>query len=51
MFHKSLSNESLVAFHYKSYGTFLIFKKLYNLYSGFTHSRDYRAFVLFTLTK
>ena len=26
----SLSNVSLVAFHYKSYGTFLILKKPYN---------------------
>ena len=40
----SLSNVSLVAFHYRSYGTFCIYsKKLHNLYSGFTHYRNYRA--------
>ncbi|MGT2951509.1 hypothetical protein, partial [Streptococcus cuniculi] len=42
-FHKLLSNVSLVAFHYKSYGTFLILKKPYNLQGGFTHYRNYRA--------
>ncbi len=30
MLHKMLSNDRLVAFHYKSYGTFLILKKPYN---------------------
>ena len=30
LFHMMLSNVSLVAFHYKSYGTFLILKKPYN---------------------
>nr|AEH57605.1 transposase [Streptococcus suis] len=40
----SLSNVSVVAFHYRSYGTFCIYsKRLYNLYSGFTHYRNYRA--------
>ncbi|MGT2750050.1 hypothetical protein ACVRXF_03905, partial [Streptococcus orisasini] len=45
-FHKILSNEGLGAFHYKSYGTFLVFKKPYNLQSGFTHYRNYRAFLV-----
>ena len=40
----SLSNVSLVAFHYRSYGTFCIYsKKLHNLHGGFTHYRNYRA--------
>ena len=40
----SLSNVSLVAFHYKSYGTFCIYsKRLHNLHGGFTHYRNYRA--------
>ncbi len=44
LFHMSLSNVSVVAFHYRSYGTFCIYsKRLYNLYSGFTHYRNYRA--------
>ena len=30
LFHMMLSNVGLVAFHYKSYGTFLILKKPYN---------------------
>ena len=30
VFHKLFSNDSFVAFHYKSYGTFLILKKPYN---------------------
>ncbi|MGT2745204.1 hypothetical protein ACVRW4_07750, partial [Streptococcus phocae subsp. phocae] len=42
-FHKILSNDGLVAFHYKSYGTFLVLKKPYNLQSGVTHYRNYRA--------
>ncbi|MGQ7448382.1 hypothetical protein ACTGW0_03760, partial [Streptococcus suis] len=42
--HMSLSNVSVVAFHYRSYGTFCIYsKRLHNLYSGFTHYRNYRA--------
>ncbi|MGT2745239.1 hypothetical protein ACVRW4_07950, partial [Streptococcus phocae subsp. phocae] len=41
--HKILSNDGLVAFHYKSYGTFLVLKKPYNLQSGVTHYRNYRA--------
>ncbi|WP_238599019.1 helix-hairpin-helix domain-containing protein, partial [Streptococcus suis] len=37
-------NVSVVAFHYRSYGTFCIYsKRLHNLYSGFTHYRYYRA--------
>ncbi|MGQ7658157.1 hypothetical protein ACTGZW_07555, partial [Streptococcus suis] len=40
----SLSNVSLVAFHYRSYGTFCIYsKRLHNLLGGFTHYRNYRA--------
>ena len=40
----SLSNVSLVAFHYKSYGTFCIYsKRLHNFHGGFTHYRNYRA--------
>ena len=40
----SLSNVSVVAFHYRSYGIFCIHsKRLHNLYSGFTHYRNYRA--------
>ena len=38
-----LSIYCLVALNFKSYGTFCILKKLYNLYSGFTHYRNYRA--------
>ncbi len=34
----------LVAFHYKSYGTFLLYsKRLHNLREEFTHYRNYRA--------
>ena len=37
---------SLVAFHYRSYGTFFLYsKRLHNLYSGFTHYRNYRAYI------
>ncbi|MCQ8263667.1 hypothetical protein, partial [Streptococcus suis] len=40
----SLSNVSVVAFHYRLYGTFCIYsKRLHNLYGGFTHYRNYRA--------
>ncbi|MCQ8263161.1 hypothetical protein, partial [Streptococcus suis] len=42
--HMSLSNVSVVAFHYRLYGTFCIYsKRLHNLYGGFTHYRNYRA--------
>ena len=35
---------SLVAFHYRSYGTFFLYsKRLHNLHGGFTHYRNYRA--------
>ena len=35
---------SLVAFHYRSYGTFCIYsKRLHNFHGGFTHYRNYRA--------
>ncbi|MEG3305414.1 hypothetical protein, partial [Streptococcus suis] len=41
-------NVSLVAFHYRSYGTFCIYlKRLHNLHGGFTHYRNYRAAFLF----
>src|SRR5574344_2277824 len=34
----------LVAFHYRSYGTFCIYsKRLHNFHGGFTHYRNYRA--------
>ncbi len=34
----------LVALHYKSYGTFLLYsKRLHNLREEFTHYRNYRA--------
>ena len=39
-----LSNDSLVAFHYRSYGTFFLHKnRLHNIYKGFTHYKYYRA--------
>ncbi|MGT2949657.1 hypothetical protein, partial [Streptococcus devriesei] len=41
--HKLLSNDGLGAFHYKSYEAFCVFKKLYNIQSGVTHYRYYRA--------
>ena len=35
---------SLVAFHYRSYGTFFLHsKRLHNFHGGFTHYRNYRA--------
>ena len=44
MFHKILSNDGLVAFHYRSYGTFFLQQnRLHNSYGGFTHYRNYRA--------
>ncbi|WP_238145066.1 hypothetical protein, partial [Streptococcus suis] len=37
-------NVSLVAFHYRPYGTFFLYsKKLHNFHGGFTHYRNYRA--------
>src|SRR5699024_10248967 len=40
----SLSNVSLVAFHYRPYGTFFLYsKKLHNFHGVFTHYRNYRA--------
>ncbi|MGI0371609.1 hypothetical protein ACRE14_09430, partial [Streptococcus pneumoniae] len=34
----------LIAFHYRSYGTFFLHKnKLHNIYRGFTHYKYYRA--------
>ena len=37
----------LVAFHYRSYGTFFLHKnRLHNIYRGFTHYKYYRAFLI-----
>ena len=37
----------LVAFHYRSYGTFCIYsKRLHNFHGSFTHYRNYRAEIL-----
>ena len=39
-----LSNDGLVAFHYKSYGTFFLQQnRLHKIYRGFTHYKYYRA--------
>ena len=39
-----LSNDGLVAFHYRSYGTFFLHKnRLHNIHRGFTHYKYYRA--------
>ena len=39
-----LSNDGLVAFHCRSYGTFFLQqKRLHNSYSGFTHYKNYRV--------
>ena len=39
-----LSNDGLVAFHYRSYGTFFLQQnRLHNIYRGFTHYKYYRA--------
>ena len=39
-----LSNDGLVAFHCRTYGTFFLQqKRLHNSYSGFTHYKNYRA--------
>ena len=44
VFHMSLSNDGLVAFHYRSYGTFFLHSKgPINLCEGLTHYRNYRA--------
>ena len=40
----NLSNDGLVAFHYRSYGTFFLQQnRLHNIYRGFTHYKYYRA--------
>ena len=40
----NLSNDGLVAFHYRSYGTFFLHKnRLHNIHRGFTHYKYYRA--------
>ena len=39
-----LSNDGLVAFHYRSYGTFFLHQnKRHNIHRGFTHYKYYRA--------
>ncbi len=39
-----LSNDGLVAFHYRLYGTFFLQQNmLHNIYRGFTHYKYYRA--------
>ena len=39
-----LSNDGLVAFHYRSYGTFFLQQnRLHYIYRGFTHYKYYRA--------
>ena len=44
LFHMNLSNDGLVAFHYKSYGTFFLQQnRLHNIHRGFTHYKYYRA--------
>ena len=41
-----LSNDGLVAFHYRSYGTFFLQQnRLHNSYGGSTHYRNYRAYI------
>src|SRR5699024_25520 len=48
----SLSNVSLVAFHYRPYGTFFLYsKKLHNFHGGFTHYRNYRAKIYFYVSE
>ena len=43
-----ISNDGLVAFHYRSYGTFFLQQnRLHNIYRGFTHYKYYRAFFCF----
>ena len=40
----ALSNDGLIAFHYRSYGTFFLQQnRLHNIYRGFTHYKYYRA--------
>ena len=42
-----LSNDGLVAIHYRSYGIFFLQQnRLHNIYRGFTHYKYYRAFLL-----
>ena len=42
-----LSNDGLVAFHYRSYGTFFLQQnRLHNIHRGFTHYKYYRAFLV-----
>ena len=39
-----LSNDGLIAFHYRSYGTFFLQQnRLHNIHRGFTHYKYYRA--------
>ena len=40
-----LSNDGLVAFHYRSYGTFFLQQnRLHNIHRRFTHYKYYRAY-------
>ena len=40
----NLSNDGLVAFHYRSYGTFFLQQnRLHKIHRGFTHYKYYRA--------
>ena len=40
----NLSNDGLVAFHYRSYETFFLQQnRLHNIHRGFTHYKYYRA--------
>ena len=44
MFNKILSNDGLVSFQYRSYGTFFLQQnRLHNSYGGSTHYRNYRV--------
>ena len=43
-----LSNDGLVAFHYRAYGTFFLQQnRLHNIHRGFTHYKYYRAVFLY----
>ena len=43
----NLSNDSLVAFHYRSYGTFFLQqKRFHNIHRELTHYKYYRAIFL-----
>ena len=43
----NLSNDGLVAFHYRFYGTFFLQQnRLHNIHRGFIHYKYYRALIL-----